>query len=570
MREPVPASLRPGQMDRRDLIRGTMAAGVATVSLASTMAVAASGAAAARGGAAAIDTDRARTVAQTVSGQVLGYRQGAVTMFKGVPYGAPTGGANRFRPPQPVQPWSGVRSCLHYGPIAPQDKGTGRFNDEEAFIFRWNDAVEGEDCLRLNVWTPALDDNRRPVLVWLHGGGFAAGSGHDIPAFDGTRLAATGEAVVVTLNHRLNLLGFLDLSAWGEDHADSGNVGMLDIIAALQWVRNNIARFGGDPDRVTIFGQSGGGAKVNALMAMPAARGLYHRAMVLSGSFAMFNTPQRSTQLSALVLAELGVARGDLAALQTLPYAEMRAAADRVLARINPGFDGFVDVRRIPEMLGFAPVIDGRTILADPHHPAMAQTDPAVPLIVGSTLNEFVTGINDPDIGRLDAAALHARVERFAPGKADALIAALRAEAPGASPFDLWSRIATAPIRQAVIDQAQRRLQGEAAPTYLFWFTWATPVLDGRPMVFHCLDIPFWFDNAASCASMTGGGREAQALAGRMSRALLNFAASGVPSASGLPAWRPVAPRDMASLRLDMPAAMIGETDAAARAILAG
>lgn len=567
MRNSVPASALPGQLDRRDLIRGTMAAGVATAALASTMAGAAT---ARRGSAAAIDTDRARTVAQTVSGQVLGYRQGAVTMFKGVPYGASTGGANRFRPPQPVQPWSGVRSCLHYGPIAPQDKGTGRFNDEEAFIFRWNDAVEGEDCLRLNVWTPALDDARRPVLVWLHGGGFAAGSGHDIPAFDGTSLAATGEAVVVTLNHRLNLLGFLDLSAWGEEHADSGNVGMLDIVAALQWVRDNIARFGGDPDRVTIFGQSGGGAKVNALMAMPAARGLYHRAMVLSGSFAMFNTPRRSAQLSALVLDELGVARGDLAALQQRPYAEMRAAADRVMARSNPGFDGFVDVRRIPAMLGFAPVIDGRTILADPHHPAMAQTDASVPLVVGSTLNEFVTGINDPDIGRMDAAALRARVERFAPGKSDALIAALRAEAPGASPFDLWSRIATAPIRQSVIDQAERRLQGASAPTYLFWFTWETPVLEGRPMAFHCLDIPFWFDNAASCASMTGGGAEALALAGRMSRALLNFAAKGVPRASGLPAWRPVAPGDMASLRLDMPAAMIGETDAAARAILAG
>ncbi len=512
-----------------------------------------------------ITTDPAQVTAKTASGRLRGYRKGRVTIFKGVPYAAPTGGANRFRPPQPVTPWQGVRSALHHGPIAPQDKGTGRLNDEEAFIFRWNDAVEDEDCLRLNIWTPGLYDARRPVLVWLHGGGFAAGSGHDIPAFDGENLARTGDAVVVTLNHRLNLLGFLDLSSWGDDYADSANVGMLDIVAALAWIRDNITRFGGDPERVTIFGQSGGGAKVTALMAMPAARGLFHRAAILSGSFAMFNTPDRSAQLTALLLAELGIARGDGAALQALPYAALRAAAEKVMARINPGFDGFVDVRRIAQMLNFAPVVDGRTILPTPGAPHVPMTDPKVPLIIGSTLNEFVNGINQPDADAMTEQMLRARAERFMPGRGDAVIRAFRAATPDASPFDLWSRMATAPIRQAVIDQAARRIAVEAAPTYLYWFTWQTPILDGRPRAFHCLDIPFWFDNAEACASMTGGGVEARGLARQMSRALIAFAATGTPQTAAMPEWRPITPGAFPSLRLDARPAMVDEIDAAER-----
>jgi para-nitrobenzyl esterase len=177
-------------------------------------------------------------------------------MFKGVPYGATTAGKFRFLPPRKPDPWAGVRSSRQYGLIAPQDKGTGRLNDEEAFIFRWNDSVAGEDCLRINIWTPGRRDNaRRPVMVWLHGGAFAAGSGHDIPAFDGENLSRRGNAVVVSLNHRLNLLGFLDLSEYGESYARSANVGLLDIVAALQWIRDNIDEFGGDPNRVMIFGQ---------------------------------------------------------------------------------------------------------------------------------------------------------------------------------------------------------------------------------------------------------------------------------------------------------------------------
>ena len=284
-----------------------------------------------------IDTHANAAIVETAYGKVAGYIHNGIFTFKGMPYGATTAGPNRFRPPQEPTPWTGVRSSLSYGFVCPQDKGTGREHDEEAFIFQWNDSIEGEDCLRINVWTPGINDNqKRPVMVWLHGGGFAAGSGNDIPAFDGENLARRGDAVVVTLNHRLNLLGFLDLSKFGGKYAHSGNVGMLDIVAALEWVRENIPGFGGDPGRVMIFGQSGGGAKVSTLMGMPSAKGLFHRAAVESGSFSLSNTQDKSQRLADLFLKELGVSTSDADKLQTLPYAELWRASEAVLRTANP------------------------------------------------------------------------------------------------------------------------------------------------------------------------------------------------------------------------------------------
>lgn len=276
-------------LGRRTLLKGAaamMGGAAAAPALAASTAPAAAGGRSARTGLAGEIAAGAGIATVTIeAGKVAGYVADGIHTFKGIPYAETTAGSNRFLPPKKVKPWSGVRSSRAYSFVCPQDKGTGRQNDEEAFVFQWNDSIEGEDCLRVNVWTPGLDDSRRPVMVWLHGGGFAAGSGNDIPAFDGENLARRGDAVVVTLNHRLNVLGFMDLSHYGEKYARSGNVGMLDIVAALEWVRDNIAQFGGDPSRVMIFGQSGGGAKVSTLMGMPAAKGLFHRAIVQSGSF---------------------------------------------------------------------------------------------------------------------------------------------------------------------------------------------------------------------------------------------------------------------------------------------
>ena len=477
---------------------------------------------------------------ETAHGQVAGYRHGSVFAFKGIPYADTTAGEHRFRAPRPPAAWSGVRSCRHFGPVCPQDKGMGRFNDEEAFLFQWNDSVEREDCLRVNVWTQGLDEGgKRPVMVWLHGGGFVAGSGHDIPAFDGENLARRGDVVVVTLNHRLNLLGFLDLGAYGAGFEASANAGLLDIVAALEWVRDNIARFGGDPGRVTVFGQSGGGGKVAALMGMPSARGLFHRAGIMSGSFRFALPQEKARRLAGLVVAELGLDARSIGRLQDLPYAELRRASDAVLARENPPAGGTPDVRRIGSLLGYGPVVDGRILPDAPFADGAPAASADVPMMIGTTLNEFVTGINHPEYERMEEADLVARVEAQYPGRSTPLIAAFRARTPAASPFDLWSRVATAPIRQAALAQAAAGSAQGRAPAWLYQFAHSSPVLDGRARAFHCADIPYAFYNTDRCASMTGGDDEARRIGARLCDAWVAFARSGNPNHRGLAHWAP-------------------------------
>lgn len=477
---------------------------------------------------------------ETAYGMIAGYRHGSVYAFKGVPYADTTAGAHRFLPPRTPIAWTGVRSCRHYGPVCPQDKGTGRFNDEEAFIFQWNDSVEREDCLRINLWTPGLNDGgKRAVMVWLHGGGFVAGSGHDIPAFDGENLARRGDVVVVTLNHRLNLLGFLDLGAYGEAFADSANVGMLDIIAALEWIRGNITRFGGDPGCVTIFGQSGGGGKVAALMAMPAAHGLFHRAGIMSGSFRSSLPQERARHLAELVVRELGLDLRTIKRLWDLPYAQLRRASDAVLARENPPAGAVPDVRRIGNQLGYAPVVDGRVLPQAPFAAGAPAVSADVPMMIGTTLNEFVTGINHPEFEQMSETDLAALVAAEYPGRATRIIAAFRTRTPQARPCDLWSRIATAPIRQSAIAQANAKSAQHRAPAWLYLFGRTAPILDGRARAFHCADIPYAFNNTERCASMTGGGVEARRIGNDVCDAWVSFARSGNPNHPGLPHWAP-------------------------------
>ncbi len=490
--------------------------------------------------------------ANTRFGKVAGYIRDEIFAFKGLPYGDTTGGANRFLPPRPAKPWAGVRSSRSYGPVAPQDKGTGRLNDEEAFLFQWNDSYEGEDCLRVNVWTPGIADGaKRPVMVWLHGGGFAAGSGNDLPAFDGHNLAKRGDVVVVTLNHRLNLLGFLDLSAHGDAYAHSGNVGMLDIVAALEWVRDNIANFGGDPNCVTIFGQSGGGAKVSTLMGMPSAKGLFHRAIVQSGSFRLSNTQERSRKLGDLILKELGVSGNDLTRLQTIPYAELRRASETVLARENKPMGPVIDMRRMASNLGFGPVLDGDVLPASPFGPDAPEMTADVPMLIGTTLNEFASGINHPEYEAMTMAELGERLKGMFGDRAETVLATFRKRTPDISPFDLWSRIASARVRMGAVEQATSKAALNRAPAYLYWFTWQTRVLDGRPRAFHCAEIPFVFANAEICEHMTGGGPRAAALEAKVAGAWIAFARTGNPNHRGIPEWRPYAPATQPTMLLD-------------------
>ena len=271
-------------------------------------------------------------ITETESGKVGGFLQDGIYIYKGIPYAK----AERFMPPQPADKWEGVRSSRMFGPTCPQGKRAGWGADEHAFAFHWDDGYPGEDCLRVNIWTPGLNDGKkRPVMVWLHGGGYAAGSGQELPSYDGFNLAKKGDAVVVTLNHRLNVLGFLDLSAYGDKYAKSGNAGLLDLVAALQWVNKNIAAFGGDAQNVTIFGQSGGGGKVSTLLATPSAKGLYHKAIVQSGSMLRTMNAKYSRRIGAAVMDELGLKASQIDELQKMPYERLLAAGEKAVAKVK-------------------------------------------------------------------------------------------------------------------------------------------------------------------------------------------------------------------------------------------
>lgn len=515
-----------------------------------------------------IIASRDHAVLETAAGRVRGYSRNGIYTFKGIPYAGPTGGANRFMPPAPVKPWSGVRSSMHYGEVSPQPPRAGWKNDEEAFMFDWDDGVQGEDCLRVNVWSSGIHAGaKRPVLVWLHGGGYVAGSGQELRAYDGESLARRGEVVVVSLNHRLGALGYFDLAhVGGEAFRSSGNLGTLDTLAALEWVRDNIAGFGGDPGRVTIWGQSGGGGKVAALMAMPAARGLFHRAIIESGSILRVRTPESAARLTEEVLQELELDGTRLTELQYLPYARLVDAGEKVLARQPRGLPDF---RGAAERLGWGPVLDGTIIPQQPFDPAAPAVSASVPMIVGTNLNEFVTNINHPDGEGMSEEEMLARVRAVYGARAEQVAAVFRERTPQAKPFDIWSRIAAAPVRAAAIEQCKRKAAQNAAPAYLYWFTWQTPVLDGRPRAFHCAELPFVFNNAERCETMTGGGGRAVALAHRMSDAWVRFARTGDPNGPDFPHWAPFNARRATTMIFDDRCEALDGPDAREQAVIA-
>jgi para-nitrobenzyl esterase len=467
-------------------------------------------------------------VADTEHGKVRGYTRNKVLTFKGIPYGASTAGDNRFMPPKKPVLWDKTKDCLVYGPISPQKIDTGWFQQEYGFLYQWIDGMQDEDCLRLNVWTPALDGKKRPVMFWIHGGGFFSGSSQEHPSYDGENLVKLGDVVVVSINHRLNIHGYLDLSDYGPQYAESGNVGMLDIVQSLEWVRDNIANFGGDKDNVTIFGQSGGGTKVITLMAMPSAKGLFHRAISQSNSIVQVATPAFAKLYTEAVLADLKITKANIADLHKVKPTRLQEA---LAVAEKKNFKVPADVGRG----GLQPVVDGKVLPTHPFDPTAPSISANVPFMVGTCRNEAAVAIGNAGIEQLDEEGLKKQIAEKYKTKGDLIYQTLRKSHPNAKPVELLTYIsAQNPIAYL---QASRKAAQNAAPAYLYMFAWHTPQLDGRPRAFHCSEIPFAFANTDITENYTGASNEARKLGDKVAKAWINFARHGNPNHDGLPQW---------------------------------
>ena len=485
-------------------------------------------------------------VASTAAGKVRGVVNEGVNVFKGIPYGASTTGANRFMPPKAPVPWKGSRDAFDYGLSTPQSiPGVKRPPSPTApLIGELSDRPEGEDCLVLNVWTRGLKDNgKRPVMFWIHGGGFQAGSGSS-PGYDGTNLCKRGDVVVITINHRLNVMGF---TFWGdiggEEFANTGNVGMLDIVQALKWVRENIEHFGGDPSRVMIFGESGGGRKVGTLLGMPDAKGLFHRAVIESGPQIKSVTREDATFAAQAVLDELQIARADFRKLQQVP-----------LDKLMPAFFAASRKHRFTQTVtGFAPVVDGKVLPQHIFHPTASSVMPEIPVIVGTNRTELALQlVGDTAAFNLDEAGMQARIKEAFGDRAQRLIDTYRKEVPNASPSELFLLMVS--DRNYCVPSmtiAERRSALGKAPVYFYYFSWETPVNGGKMHSPHALEIAFVFDNTERSARYTGGGPRAATLADKMSDAWIAFARTGNPNTPKWPAWTPYDATNRASLVID-------------------
>lgn len=506
-------------------------------------------------------------VAKTQYGKVRGFVSGDVLTFKGVPYGATTAGENRWLPAKAPKAWDDEFPALTYGANCPQNLHSWTSN-EQVFIQDWDDGWQSEDMLKLNIWTPSLT-GKRPVMFYIHGGGFTFGSSYELPSHEGAQMARHHDVVQVSVNHRLNVLGFLDASViGGSAYEDSVNVGMTDLVAALKWVQENIANFGGDPDRVMIYGQSGGGSKVTTLMGMPAANGLIHRASAQSGGGGNIPTKEQQTEVARQLMKDLNLAANDIQTLQKMDWAKLNAAANAAVAKVNPGGPrGFTPGG--PPRAGWGPSVDGKNINMRSFSDAAPEISKNVPMLVGSVSEEGNRMSSKPT-----EAEWHAGLARaYGDEKATQIIATLKKSYPKKAIQTLSYMCGGAgglnglSMRNNVVKMAKLKHDLKAAPAYAYYFTWQTPILDGLPGAWHTAELQFCFDNTKRCEQGTGNTPEAQALAKKMASAWAEFARTGKPSVPGV-AWEPSDPETNKTMVFDNVPRMVNDPDGDARKII--
>jgi para-nitrobenzyl esterase len=509
-------------------------------------------------------------VAKTQYGPVRGFVDGGVLTFKGVPYGQTTAGENRWLPAQPLKPWKDEFPALVYGANCPQRLHTWT-GSEQTFIQDWDDGWQSEDMLKLNIWTPSLT-GKRPVMFYIHGGGFTFGSSYELPSHEGAQMARHHDVVQISVNHRLNILGFLDVAEiGGSAYEDSVNVGMTDLVAALRWVHENIENFGGDPDRVMIYGQSGGGSKVTTLMGMPSAVGLIHRASAQSGGGGNIPTREQQKEVSRQLMKDLGLAANDIGSLQKMDWAKLSAAGDAAVAKVNPRGGPGAPGPGAPgtPRAGWGPSVDGKVINMRSFFDAAPEISKDVPMLVGSVSEEGNRMASRPTEEEWHAGLARA----YGDQKATAIIATLKKAHPNKKIQTLSYMCGGAgglnglSMRNNVVKMARLKHELKAAPAYAYYFTWQTPILDGLPGAWHTAELQFCFDNTKRCEQGTGNTPEAQALAKKMASAWATFAATGKPSTPGV-VWAPTDPETNKTMVWDNQCRMVDDPEGESRKII--